>query len=146
MQRRQKHKLQLAIGLKLSTKNATTLFLSNKGTGFSTTNLTHTHTHTHELFLLYVRLTGQDMCSLTVTSLRHQVHKSDISKNFRQMAWSNPTDSNVSLQSPKSTKPMTSVILSCTRAIWHNCLSSLGYTRFECRPLTETKSLSHKPT
>lgn len=44
LQRRQKHKLQLAIGLMLSTKNATTLFLSNKGTGFTTTNLPHTHT------------------------------------------------------------------------------------------------------
>jgi len=104
------------------------------------------HTDTSSFFFVCVLLIAQDRCSFTFTSLRHLVRKSDIAKSFRQMAHSNPTDSNVSLQSPKRTTPMTIVILSCIRAIWHNCLFNLGYTRFERRPLTETRPLSHKPT
>jgi hypothetical protein len=109
----------------------------------------HTHsrplTDTSSFFFVCVRLTAQDMGSLTVTSLRNLVRKSDISKSFHQMAHSNPVDSNVSLQSPKSTALMTSVILSCTGAIWHNGLFILGYKWFERRLLTETKSLRLSP-
>jgi hypothetical protein len=69
-QRRQKHKLQPAISLKWSTEMLQQYFYQKK-TRFSTY-----HTQASSFFCVFERLTAQDTCSLTVTSLSHLVRKS----------------------------------------------------------------------
>jgi len=101
LQRRQKYKLQLAIGLMLSTKKCYSS-ISVKQRNWVQHNQLTTHTHTFDftqtraLSSSCVYVWQHKTCSLTVTSLRHLVRKSDISKNFRQMANSNLNDSRVS--------------------------------------------------